>query len=102
MKTERLYATPGFSLEDLVQIAGSNRTHVSGSINHCAGINFNQWLNHLRLEEVIAHIHETDIETLAHQAGFTSRITLYHHFKVHTGLTPKQYIERERKNVISE
>lgn len=97
MRTQRLYANPDFNLENLTHLFASNRSYVSATINQCTGMNFSQWLNRLRLEHVITHIHETDVETLAQQAGFASRTSLYRYFKAHTGLTIKQYIKREKK-----
>lgn len=97
MVTNCLFANPAISLDDLSHITYTNRTYVSAAINHYAGINFNQWVNRLRVEYVLAHIHETDNDTLARNAGFASYSSLYRYFKAHTGMTMKQYISCEQQ-----
>lgn len=101
MVTNRLFANPAISLDDLARTTCTNRTYVSAAINHYAGMNFNQWVNRLRIEYVFAHIHETDNNTLALNAGFASYSSLYRYFKAHTGMTMKQYIscEQQQRNV---
>lgn len=97
MVTNRLFANPAISLDDLARTACTNRTYVSAAINHYAGVNFNQWVNRLRIEYVFTHIHETDNNTLARNAGFASYSSLYRYFKAHTGMTMKQYISYEQQ-----
>lgn len=97
MITNCLFANPAISLDDLSRITCTNRTYVSAAINHYAGVNFNQWVNRLRIEYVLAHIHETDNASLASNAGFASYSSLYRYFKAYTGMTMKQYISYEQQ-----
>lgn len=97
MITNCLFANPAISLDELSRIAHTNRTYVSAAINRYAGGNFNQWVNRLRIEYVLAHIHDTDSDSLASNAGFASYSSLYRHFKAHTGMTMKQYISHEKR-----
>lgn len=96
VEDQRLYAKPDFSLEELTSLSGTNRSYVSAAINNCTGSNFNQWINRLRMNYILNHIHETTPENLAKEAGFASGSSLYRYFKVYTGMTIKQYLNREK------
>lgn len=91
-----LFADPQFTLEQLAKLVGKNRTYISSVINNCAGMNFNQWINGMRVRYVIGHIGEDKAGVLGELAGFPSRSSYFRIFKELTGLTPAQYL-RERK-----
>ena len=40
-----------FTIIELCKIIGINRTYLSNYINNTYGLNFNLWINHLRIEE---------------------------------------------------
>ena len=45
------FLNPRFTITELCKIIGINRTYLSNYINHTYGLNFNLWINHLRIEE---------------------------------------------------
>jgi len=93
MASERLYAKPDLTIEEVaVQVGESHRT-VSAAINSTTGLNYKSWVNTYRVEEAQRLIRDgylTDhtIDALAEAVGFANRISLYRNFKKHTGQSP--------------
>ncbi len=60
---------------------------------------FNPWLAHLRVEHATSLLKEHpdwNNDTVAFQCGFSSRSYFQQIFKKHTGMTPAQYIRRNK------
>lgn len=51
-RTEKPYLNPGFKIADLVEALDVNRSRISGFINRTYGMNFNRYVNRLRLTEL--------------------------------------------------
>lgn len=102
MRDEQLYLNPDFSRDDLCRLAGSNRMYVSTSINKYAEMNLNQWINKARVNHAIRLIRsgETNLQVLAEASGFSSSTSFFRNFRQFTLLSPKQYIEREKKQPV--
>lgn len=98
---QQLFRRPDLSLDDLCTLAGSNRTYVSACINSGSGMNFNAWMNKIRVDYVLMFIREgcNDLTELFTVAGFASQTSFYRNFKLVTQMTPKQYLDRERRGI---
>ncbi len=63
-------------------------------LNNVMGMNFNSWINSMRIEEVKEQIEkspETAMVEIAQHAGFTDSSAMTKVFKRVTGMTPTQY-----------
>ena len=61
-------------------------------------MSFNDYINNLRVEEVIRHFHllkqkQYSLLGIAFDAGFNSKSTFNRAFKRVTGLSPSQYLQ---------
>ncbi len=52
MREQKPYLDPSYKLTDLAEAMGINRSYVSRFINRTYGVNFNRYMNRLRLKEV--------------------------------------------------
>lgn len=78
MRQHKSWLDPNLKLTDLADALETNRTALSGFVNKTYGMNFNQYLNRYRLEEVerlskLAGNAGKDLYVLAAQAGFSTR-----------------------------
>lgn len=99
---QELFRKPDLSLDDLCPLVESNRSYVSGCVNKGAGMNFSAWINKIRVDYVLKMIGDgtQDLADLYEKAGFASSTSFYRNFKLVTRMTPKQYMNRERKRVL--
>lgn len=92
---QELYLKPDPTLQDLVQLVGSNRTYLSDYFNKELNTTFYNYINQRRIKEgcipLFVHHPELTIETIAYQSGFNSISTFRRAFQKETGMTPKEY-----------
>lgn len=82
----------------LSKIIGINRTYLSNHINTTYGVNFNLWINRLRIEEakiLIKQSPKRNLSEIAERIGFTDLAHFSKQFKLHEGVSPSVW----RKNV---
>lgn len=98
---QQLFCRSDLSLDDLCMLVGSNRSYVSACINSGSGMNFSTWMNKIRVDYVLVLIREgcNDLTELFIAAGFASQTSFYRNFKLVTQMTPKQYLDRERRGI---
>ena len=92
------FTEPEFDLVALARLVGTNRTQLSTAINQHAHTSFSNWLAEYRINYLIRQMNNhpgTSIDELYPTAGFAARSTFYRQFRQVTGLTPKQYFQRE-------
>lgn len=99
MEMERLYTDPEFSLTELAKRLESNPSLVSRMINRGFGLNFNDFVNQFRIEEVKEMLQEGEhkrqtLLAIAFECGFNSKATFNRAFKKSTGQNPRDYINR--------
>lgn len=99
VRTEHLYRQPRLSLRDLAEVSGLNERDISWAINTGGGINFCDYINRLRVQEVEETLRtnrsdgaSSPLIDIALTAGFNSKSTFNASFKKETGVTPSQYI----------
>lgn len=93
---EKLYQNPEFTLTDLAKKINTNAAVVSKAINQGFQMNFNDFINHYRVEAVKYLIEKGEHQKstllgLAFDCGFNSKATFNRAFKKSTGKTPKEY-----------
>jgi len=86
-------------LRNLAQLINIQPNQLSWLLNKTIGKNFNEFINHYRIEtfkhiaKKTNHTHLT-IEGLAYESGFNSKTVFNTYFKKETGLTPKQFLKQ--------
>lgn len=83
------------TVEKVATACNTNHSYVSAAVNKKTHMNFNSYVNRLRLSQLIDSFHpETDkIIGAALQAGFDSPRTFYRVFKQEYGMTPGEYFK---------
>lgn len=96
MEAERPYRNPQLGREDIARAVSLSAHNVSQIINELLGVNFYEFVNQYRVEEVKQnlnapeHAHKT-LLAIAFEAGFQSKTTFNRIFKQQTGQTPTQF-----------
>jgi AraC-like DNA-binding protein len=98
MLSERLYLQSDLSLSGLAKHLQVNAQDLSATINSVLGLNYNDYINGLRIKEFESLSGNSDyahysLLALAHEAGFNSKATFYRSFKKIKGITPKEYLD---------
>ncbi len=94
---QKRYTEPELTLTDLARELETNASFLSKVINQTFQMNFNDFVNYYRIEEVKeklqnpAFSHLT-IMSIAYEAGFNSKATFNRAFKKLTGKNPKDFI----------
>ena len=87
-----------FTIIELCKIIGINRTYLSNYINSTYGLNFNLWINPLRIEEAKQLMGQTpkrSLSEIAERIGFTDLAHFSKQFKLQEGVSPSEW----RKNM---
>jgi AraC-like DNA-binding protein len=98
IEKDELYRNPRLALNDFAEKLQTNPTIISKAVNQCFDMNFNDFVNHYRIEAM-----KTMFEQKTHQkhtllgialdCGFNSKTTFNRAFKKNTGLSPKEYLD---------
>ena len=96
MENDRLFLQPDLNLHELAQHLQTNTAQVSAAINQVFQLNFNGYINGLRIEEFI-RLYQLDGEkytllSLAFESGFNSKATFNRAFKKIKGSSPKEFL----------
>jgi len=93
---QHLYRNPELTLADLAGAMGVHPTLMSKIVNSGFGLNFNDYINRYRVEEVRRRIADGatgqyTIMSLAYDAGFNSKATFNRAFRKFTGQNPSHF-----------
>ena len=97
MEEERLYLNPNLKLADVAETLGVSRNTVSACIN-AQGCTFNQLVNEYRLQhakKLLCEAPDMKISTVGLESGFANERTFFRVFKDATGMTPKEWTEKQ-------
>jgi len=99
IKEKEPFLDPGLSLRILAKQIQMHPNQLSWLLNESIGKNFNEFINHYRIEtfKLIAKDPKNTnltIEGLAYDSGFNSKTVFNTYFKKETGLTPKQFLKQ--------
>jgi AraC-like DNA-binding protein len=101
MQVEKMYEDPELSLTQVAKRLQSNPSLVSKMVNQGFGVNFNDFVNQFRIEAVKEMLKngEQKKQTLlgiAFECGFNSKATFNRAFKKATGVSPKEWMEKNK------
>ena len=96
---EKAYQDAELSLVQMAKQLKTNPTILSKVINQGFGKNFNDFVNHYRIEAVKEKLQAGEQKTqtllgIAYDCGFNSKATFNRAFKKATGTSPKEWMER--------
>jgi len=98
MITEKTYKNPDLTLFDIAQSLGTHPKKVSNTVNKGFNMNFNDFVNSFRIQEVIQTFQSQNTITktllgIALDSGFNSKSTFNRAFKKQMKMTPKEYFK---------
>lgn len=99
--SEKPFLDPALSLRKLAEQIKIHPNQLSWLINENTGKNFNEFINHYRIEYFKRIVNDPDYKHLnliglAFEAGFNSKTVFNTYFKKETGITPKKYLNRHK------
>ena len=99
ISNKRLYENPRLTLSDVAKELETTSKVVSSVVNAGFQMNFNDFINHYRIEAVKEKLrdgeqHTTTLLGIAYDCGFNSKATFNRAFKKSTSLSPKEYIQK--------
>ena len=99
MKNKELYKNPRLTLTDVAKELNITTKTVSRAVNSGFQMNFNDFINHHRIEAVKNKLDAGEQRTttllgIAYDCGFNSKATFNRAFKKSTALSPKDYLEK--------
>lgn len=96
------YLNPSLTLSDLASMLGTNQSYMSAFLNQKLGLNFNDYLNSLRIQYASKLLLNPEkkysIEQVFEMSGFNSKSTFYTAFKKHAGVSPAAFVKLKRVN----
>jgi AraC-like DNA-binding protein len=101
MENDKPYLKFNLNLAELAEMVNLTRNQLSFVINQKHRMNFNEYINSYRIEEVKrlmvdpANQH-LKLMSLAYDAGFNSKASFNRIFKKLTDMTPSQYFTMEK------
>lgn len=95
---QKEYLKRGITMQELSKILGTNRTYLSTYINDTYGMNFNAWINSMRIREAqtLMTTHpEWSLFLIAEKTGFTDLSQFSKIFKASVGFSPNNWRKSE-------
>ena len=98
MSEQQLFKNPRLTLSHVAEALDTTSKMVSSIVNTSFNMNFNDFVNHYRIEAVKKELnagehHRSTLLGIALDCGFNSKATFNRAFKKSTSLSPKDYIE---------
>ncbi|WP_299225261.1 AraC family transcriptional regulator [uncultured Psychroserpens sp.] len=93
----KIHENPTLTLADVAEKLNTHTKTISSVINNGFEMNFNDFINHYRVEAVIEKLKNGEQNTktllgIALECGFNSKATFNRAFKKNTSLSPKEYL----------
>jgi AraC-like DNA-binding protein len=95
------YCQPELTIKDVAIEMGTNHNYLSTYLNKCLNMNFQTWLNTLRIEESKIHLtsgEKISIEEIGVRVGIPQPYNFSRWFRVLEGTTPYRYKKEHSNN----
>lgn len=107
LKANNWFLDPEINLNSLAKKTNKSKYFISKVFNESLKVNFNQYVNQLRIKYLVGVIEKSiaegqpvkSIEELFFEAGFKSKSTFNRHFKRTMNQTPTQFIDSLEKHI---
>ena len=99
MEEEKLFLDSELKEKDVADKFGLHRNYVSDCINTQEGCTFSHFINRHRVayaQQLMREQPDMKISILYLESGFSTESTFFRAFKTHTGMTPKDWMTRNR------
>lgn len=96
---DRIYENPRLTLSEVAKKLETTTKTISSAVNSGFQMNFNDFVNHYRIEAVKEKLekgehHTTTLLGIAYDCGFNSKATFNRAFKKSTSLSPKDFLKK--------
>ncbi len=101
LKENKSYLNPEINLKKFAKEVNLTERSISRAINRIENKNFNNYINHYRVEE-FKRLLATDqykkysISAIADEVGFSSRASFYKNFKEIVGISPSDFVKKSK------
>ncbi len=104
MVENKSYRDPSISLDSIAEKLDISSGYLSQVINKVSHKNFSEYINSYRIEEVKTMLLDSEFDkysilSIGYEAGFNSKSVFYTVFKKQTGLTPKQFKDKNKVHI---
>lgn len=99
MQDKEVWRDPDLTLNQLATMLGSNRTRISKLIQEAGYGGYKDLVNRHRVKAFLRLAESgkmTSIQDAFFSVGYQSKMTALRHFKEYTGMTPTEYLKKER------
>lgn len=102
MDQKALYKDKRLTKGQLANQIGWSETHLSNTLREALHVNFNDFVNSLRVKEIKIRLKDPQsrgftLLAIAEECGFNSKTSFYRIFKKFTGITPSEYLDQLSK-----
>lgn len=99
MESEKAYLNSELKQSDVAKKINVSSGDLSQVLNQYAGMNFSDYVNQYRIEELAKRMDDKAVAkytltALAEQCGFSSRSSFFRAIKKHTGQTPAEFLKK--------
>jgi len=103
MDEKKVFVQPDVKISSLATELKTNTNYLSKLIHDNFHLNFNDYINRLRVEYACQLLNDDNAKNLSlqniwHLAGFATRSTFYEAFRKHSGATPSAFRKTPEKN----
>ena len=102
MDNDRMYLTPGLSVDAVAKEIGTNRAYISRLLNRTYNSTFPEFINGKRIKyakQLLQDEPEAVLEYIALKSGFSTTSQFTRKFKEMTGQSPRQWQKSNKKNI---
>ena len=103
MKQEKPYTNPDLKSSDLAEMIGSSAHALSFLFNQFLHKNYYDYVNEYRVAEFKRLVSQPDsskytLTAMSQKCGFSSRASFFRHFKNLTGITPADFLKKQKSS----
>jgi YesN/AraC family two-component response regulator len=100
-KSQKIYLDPTLSIQSLGETMNRTPRYISKAIKKAGNTNFSTLVNRFRINEarrLLASGRGISVNDVMLQSGFGSKQSFHRNFKIATGFTPAEYLERAKNS----